>query len=241
MSSRHIGEPRSRSPLHAESYLHTIIIHWNGRVWRQMASPNPGGARRDDRLTSVTSVSVDDAWAVGYYREAGSARRVLVLHWDGGSWLPVRVPSLGQSGGSMLFGVTATSARDVWAVGYLIQRVPRTLVLHWDGTSWTRTPTPDPATSGDVLSGVAGTSASNIWAVGHSKISADRSAGLILHWNGDNWTQMPSPTPDPGDSTLLIGVATLSTGNAWAVGGYRTPNGYAQGLFLHWNGRSWRA
>jgi hypothetical protein len=224
-----------------DGHLRTLVVHWNGRVWRQMVSPNPGGARRDDRLTSVASISADDAWAVGYYRDAGSARRVLVLHWNGGSWLPARVPSLGRSGGSMLFGVTAISARDVWAVGYLIQRVPRTLVLHWDGTSWARVPTPDPAASGDILSGVAGTSASNIWAVGHSKISAVRSASLILHWNGDNWTQMPSPTPDPGDSALLIGVATSSTGNAWAVGGYRTPNGYAQGFFLHWNGRSWRA
>ena len=188
-------------------------------------------------------VSADDAWAVGYYSDAKSARRVLVLHWDGGSWLPARVPSLGRSRGAMLFGVTATSARDIWAAGYLIiQHIPRTLVLHWNGSSWVRAAAPDPGSSGDILSGVAGTSPSNIWAVGQSKISADRSAGLILHWNGDSWTRMPSPTPDPGDSAVLVGVAASSTGgDAWAVGAYRTPNGYAQGLFLHWNGRSWQA
>jgi hypothetical protein len=225
----------------ANGHLRTLILHWSGQAWRRAASPNPGGAGRDDRLTSVTVVSADDAWAVGYYSDARSARRVLALHWNGGSWLPAPTPSLGRSHGSMLFGVTALSASDVWAVGYLIQRIPKTLVLRWNGSSWVRAATPGPTGGGDILSGVAATSPVNVWAVGQSKISAGRSAGLILHWNGSTWTPMPGPTPDPGDSALLIGVVASSASDAWAVGAYRTPNGYAQGLFLHWNGHSWQA
>jgi hypothetical protein len=226
-----------RSP---DGHLRTLIAAWNGAAWRQVASPNPGGARRDDRLTSVTSISASDVWAVGYYQDATSARRVLVLHWDGTSWRQVPAPSPGKSRGAMLFGVTAISASDVWAVGYLIRPGPSILVLHWDGQSWTRSVTPGPGSSGDVLSGVAGSSPSNVWAVGHSQRRSGQTAGLILHWNGATWTLLPSPAPDPGDSARLIGVTTSSAGNAWAVGTYSTPNGYAQGLFLHWNGRNWR-
>jgi hypothetical protein len=222
-------------------HLRTLIVAWNGTAWRQQASPNPGGTGRDDRLTAVTAISADDAWAVGYYSGASSPRRALVLHWDGTSWRQVSTPSPGRSRGAMLFGVSAISASDAWAVGYLIKPGPSILVLHWDGHAWTRSVTPDLGSSWAILSGVGGSSASNLWAVGHSKSASGQAAGLILHWNGATWTRLPSPTPDPGDSALLIGVTASSSSNAWAVGSYRTPDGYAQGLFLHWNGSSWRA
>ncbi len=224
-----------------DGHLRTLIAAWNGTAWRQMVSPNPGGAGRDDRLTAVSASSSDDAWAVGYYSDARSARRLLVLHWDGTSWRQVSTPSLGRSRGAMLFGVTAISASNVWAVGYLIRPGPSALVLHWDGRTWTRSVTPDPGSALGILSSVAASSASNVWAVGHSQRRSGQTASLILHWNGATWSQLPSPTPDAGDSARLIGVTTSSAGEAWAVGTYRTPDGYAQGLFLHWNGRSWRA
>ena len=224
-----------------DNHLRTLILRWNGRVWRPVASPNPGGAGRDDRLTSVSSISAKDAWAVGYYQDGKSARRVLVLHWDGTAWRQVPTPYLGESRGSMLFAVTAISTSDVWAVGYLFDPVPRTLVLYWNGGTWTRQAAPNPDQSGDILSGVAGTSASDVWAVGHSNSGTGQTTGLILHWNGLTWTQLASPTPDRGDYARLIAVTESSTDSVWAVGAYRTPNGYAQGLFLYWNGRSWRA
>jgi len=231
-----VGNYRTRA-----GHLRTLIVAWNGTAWRQVASPNPGGAGRDDRLTSVTVISARDAWAVGYYQDARSHRRVLVLHWDGSSWRQERTPSFSRSADAMLFGVTAMSASDAWAVGYLIHPGSRTLVLHWDGRNWARQVTPDPDPSGDVLSGVAGASPSNVWAVGQSKESSGHESGLILHWNGVIWTQLPSPGPDSGDSARLIAVTTSGPDDAWAVGAYRTPNGYAQGLFLHWNGRTWQA
>lgn len=225
----------------ADGHLRTLIEAWNGTAWRQVASPNPGGTGHNDRLTSVTSSSARDAWAVGYYRDATSGGRALVLHWDGNSWRQVPIPALAQPGGALLFGVTAISPSNVWAVGYLVKPGPSTLVLHWDGQTWTRSVTPDPDSSGEILSGVAGTSATNVWAVGHAQRGSGQATGLILHWNGVTWTRLPSPTPDSGDSSRLIGVTASSAVEAWAVGTYRTPDGYAQGLFLRWNGHSWRA
>jgi hypothetical protein len=225
----------------SNGHLRTLILGWNGTAWRQQASPNPGGAGRDDRLTAVNAISADDAWAVGYYSDARSPRRALVLHWDGTSWRQVSTPPPSRPRGAMLFGVAAISASDVWAVGYLIKPGPAALVLHWDGQSWHRSVMPNLGSNPSILSGVTASSASNVWAVGHLQSRPGQTASLILHWNGAAWTRLPSPTPDPGDSALLIGVTASSASNAWAVGSYRTPNGFAQGLFLQWNGRSWRA
>jgi hypothetical protein len=225
-----------------DGHLRTLIEAWNGTAWRQVASPDPGGAGRDDRLTAVSASSAGDAWAVGYYSDARLARRVLVLHWDGTSWRQVSaIQSLGRSRGAMLFGVTAISASDVWAVGYLIKPGPYALVLHWNGQAWTRSVRLNAGGGLSILSSVAASSTSNVWAVGHSQSRSGQTASLILHWNGSSWARLANPVPDAGDSARLIGVATSSIGNAWAVGEYSTPNGYAQGLFLHWDGRSWRA
>src|SRR5204862_547524 len=77
------------------------------------------------------------------------------------------------------------------------------------------------------LSGVAAVSANDIWAVGGS---------LIEHWDGSNWSVVPSPSPSAGYSNLY-GVAAVSANDVWAVGS----SGYDpfQTLTEHWNGRSW--
>ena len=49
-----------------------VILHWNGTVWNEVASPV------EDRLLALDMVSADDGWIVG---ENGT-----ILHWDGVSW-----------------------------------------------------------------------------------------------------------------------------------------------------------
>jgi hypothetical protein len=61
-----------------------------------------------------------------------------------------------------------------------------------------------------------------------------------LHWNGTAWTRVKSP--DPFGWSVLNGVATTSTSNAWAVG-FSFPAGPASAaltLIEHWNGTAWR-
>ena len=41
----------------------TLIVHWNGTTWNQVASPSPGSA--DNQLDGVWAVSANDVWAVG--------------------------------------------------------------------------------------------------------------------------------------------------------------------------------
>ena len=202
----------------------TLILHWNGKTWKQVPSPSPSPEDVGDVLSGVAAVSAGSAWAVG---NTGTGKS-LILRWNGKTWK--QVPSPNPTPPDFLTGVAAVSARDAWAVG---ETTPggfnyKTLILHWNGTTWKRVPSPSPGGDG-TLSGVAATSASNAWAVG--------GAG-ILHWNGKTWKRVPAPSSAGG----LLGVAATSASNAWAVGGYSNSplSGHEKTLILHWNGKTWK-
>ena len=137
----------------------TLILHWNGRRWRHVASPDPGSL---NHLTGVAATSPTNAWAVGYSRESSVDERTLILHWNGHKWSRLASPSLGgPATGNFLFGVTATSAKNAWAVGVFGFD---TLILRWNGARWAHVPSP--TVDHDELEAVAASSASNAWAVG---------------------------------------------------------------------------
>ena len=46
----------------------TLILHWNGSAWSQVASPSPSSFGYNF-LYGVSAVSGGDAWAVGYYKD----------------------------------------------------------------------------------------------------------------------------------------------------------------------------
>jgi hypothetical protein len=213
----------------------TLIEHWNGSAWARVSSPNPGGSANDNYLFGVAATSASNAWAVGTYFN-GTANQTLIEHWNGTSWKHVSSPDPGGSASdNELGGVAATSASNAWAVGhYFNGAADQTLIEHWNGTSWKHVSSPDPSGSSDtnILLSVAATSSSNAWAVGYYfNIAADQT--LIEHWNGTSWKHVSSPDPGGSANTnLLIGVATRSASNAWAVGSYYNGTAY-QTLAIH--------
>jgi len=215
---------------------HTLILHWDGSSWKQVASP-PGIG-----ISSVSALSPGNAWAVGEYLDtATSTQQVLILHWDGTSWTQ-DTRATGPGSINFLFGVHASSANDVWAVGYSgPESAEQALILHYDGQSWTRTQVPalaDNATGSELI-GVHGDSAGDVWAVGDYTKGDSSKHSLILHFNGGGWVQAPG-VPSPGSSqTTLSAVSAVSPGNAWAVGGYNTGGASSPTLLLHWDGSSW--
>ncbi len=72
----------------------------------------------------------------------------------------------------------------------------------------------------EFLKGVWGSSATDVFAVGEN--------GMILHYEGVEWTKMKSPTTEH-----LYGVWGSSPTNVYAVG--------ASGTILHYNGLTWSA
>src|SRR5205085_8701560 len=126
----------------------TLILHYDGTQWTQVASPHPGSV--ENYLYGVAILSATDAWAVGYYSNAANIYQTLTLHWNGTQWNLQSSPNP-LLGVAVLRGVMALAANDVWAVGAQadISLTIRTYAIHWNGSSWSgSTPT---STAGCVL------------------------------------------------------------------------------------------
>ena len=114
----------------------TLVLHWNGKSWKQFASPNPSSV---NQLNSVSAVSGGDVWAVGTSRRAGSTANVLMAHWDGSTWSQVPCPN-GGSGANELDAVDAQSKSSAFTVGSYVSAGVRKLISeHWDGSKWSPT------------------------------------------------------------------------------------------------------
>lgn len=179
----------------------TLIEHWDGTAWTQVASPDPSG--RLDRLFAVTATSATDSWAVGYYcaancLSANEVERTLVLHWNGTAWTEATSPNPGDP--VLLDGVSSRLPTDAWAAGQYTSSTDflwHTLILHWNGGAWAKVPSPTPVPApnlqGRLLSQVSADSATDAWAVGsdctaNCATNTETDATLILHWNGTRWS-----------------------------------------------------
>jgi hypothetical protein len=87
--------------------------------------------------------------------------------------------------------IWGTRLGDVWGDGYGSLR-------HFDGQNWTV----EQSSGGYAMDG---TGDDDIWVVG--------SGGLVMHYDGDEWTQA-----DSGTQQYLWGVSALNRNEAWAVG-----------------------
>ena len=151
-------------------------------------------------------------------------------------------PSPSVHGRNVLNGVAATSAKNAWAVGSY--GLSRTLIEHRNGRGWRVQPSPSPSSWSELL-GVAAISSANAWAVGDRNLNASRT--LVEHWNGRAWKVQASPNPGQGRSKYggglnneLLGVAAVSSTNAWAVGDRENGDANPRTLVEHWNGRAWK-
>jgi len=191
----------------------TLVLHWDGRRWAIIASPNAGPG--DNSLVSVAAVSARDVWAVGY-RDASGVFRSLVEHWDGDRWTVVRLPRLGALGNG-LNAVGAAASGAVWAVGgSAMARGPsQPLVLRLDGPSWSSVRAPESVHSA-TLNGVAAWSDSGAWVVGATRSGGgDRAFGLQT--DGRNWRVIPVDLAT-ALSVDLNAIWAAAADEVWAVG-----------------------
>jgi hypothetical protein len=203
-----------------------LIEHWNGRSWQPMRSSG-NNQNDDDYLAGVSAISADRAWAVGGY--LSQYVWPLIFHWHGAGWKQDANPTPGgDAGDAALSGVAAVSPTLAWAVGGVAGPGNSwlTLIFRWNGSAWAQVPSPSPAGRGNGTSellAVAAVSPDDAWAVGKAT-TGPRSARwrtLIEHWNGTNWTVVPSPDPARAGCVKdeLDGVAASPAG-IWAVGDY---------------------
>lgn len=202
--------------------------------------PSPNSGPTDSNvLNSVSCVSKTWCMAVGE-RQGGSATQTLALSWDGATWTQVLTPNTSPTDGNTLMSVSCVSASSCTAVGwYDDSGIERTLVLSWDGTAWSRVVSPNSA-PGELnnLWGVSCVSAVSCTAVGYYD-SAGSGQPLVLSWDGINWTRVPTPTVEVGESKWLTSVSCFSATSCTAVGSYSPGGAVRQTLVLSWDGTIW--
>lgn len=141
----------------------TLIAQWDGTVWTQVVSPNPGV--NGNELLSVSCVNASWCTAVGVYDD-GSGPKNLVLSWDGTSWSQMEAPNPGSTL-ARLIEVSCVTTSSCVAVGVYGESSSGTaLVLVWDGNSWTRLETQSLGLGASSLNSVSCASESSCTAVG---------------------------------------------------------------------------
>jgi len=143
-----------------------------------------------------------------------------------------------------LHGAYAVAEDDVWAVGGGGGNEQRTLVERWDGSSISVVSSPHQSGMNDELVDIDGTGANDIWAVGSIGQPGSGTETLVQHWDGAEWTTVPSPNLGfTADHTALSAVAAIAPDDAWAVGTFRTKDfpTTTEAVILHWDGSSWRS
>jgi hypothetical protein len=237
----------------AKDDYYPTTAHWNGTSWSTVSAAQctTGGENVFADLTGVADISSTDAYAIG---ECVSHASQIMEQWNGTAWSTVTLPDPDPSDPGLqqqLYGVSADSASDVWAVGthLVVTGTTETFVpwsVHWNGSSWTVVSMPAVSSSNSAVFSVPravdAISPTNVWAVGD--YGADDSDGgtstgtVIWHYNGTAWSMVSSPTV--GTAPVLHAVTGLGTSQAWAVG-YATPAGATepQTFSLSWNGSTW--
>jgi hypothetical protein len=218
----------------------TLTIHWNGRRWNAVRSPNPGNdgsPYAEHKLYGVGGVSARDVWAVGY-RYNGGFYSELILRWNGRAWKVAYSP---PGGYRQLFALAVLSPTNVWAVGvsFTFEDGYQGLIEHWDGTRWSQVPAPTLAAR-YFLRAITAVAADDIWATGHTYDGHDNDA-VSLHWDGSAWSEVAVPSSGTFYNALY-GVAALGPNDVWAVGSDAPSDTLKyQSRIDHWDGSRWNA
>ena len=199
------------------------MLHRTGSAWLRVA----GGTSQ--HLLGVWGSSPSDVWAVGGW---GAIER-----FNGSGWTATRVPlgAVYPSGqAAQLNGVTEAASGDGWAVGTVSDPssfASKTLAYHWDGSAWALVTTPNVGSSHNFLNAIDAISSNDVWAVGQYWGSDSMNRPLTEHWDGNQWTVVPSPDVA---GARLEGVTALSSSDVWAVG-----DATGESFAIHWDGSSW--
>ncbi|HMA37096.1 MAG TPA: hypothetical protein VKY74_21755 [Chloroflexia bacterium] len=191
-----------------------LVEYWNGQTWQVLH--DPAIQRATVWLQAVSASSAQDVWAVGDAPLAPdgkhSTRQPLILHGRSTGWEQITGPS-----GVELRSVAAWAADDVWAVGSSGFGGGE-VIAHWDGARWNAVPFPalGPA---ERFNAVAASARDDAWVVGmrqQGRPILDPYSSLILHWDGQQWHNLPSPSPS--EQTYFTAAAGLGNQELWTVG-----------------------
>ncbi len=229
----------------------TLTMHFDGTSWKTVPSPNPGntpqcqGNNTGNVISALAAVAPDDVWAVGLFFTCSTLLKPMTLHWNGTSWKVVPTPLLRTNDNSAFTSVVALATNNVYAVGYqpASNGAVLTLIEHWNGTVWSVVPSPNANNTGNVLAAVTANSPTDIWAVGDKVAPGVPVETLVEHFDGTNWSVIPSPnviTTGSLSQNVLTSVRAGSSTDVTAAGFVLDSSQQRElTMIQHWDGTAW--
>lgn len=232
---------------------HTLIEHWNGDHWSQIASPDLLPSTRN-LLQGVAVITPENVWAVGVagndITNSGYGTRTspLVEHWDGTRWQLVTLPTIQSAG---LNSIVALNANDIWAAGSSSDNNGTShspLLLHWNGQNWSSvaTLTINSGASGSLLK-ITADASHHLLALGFDQ----NGMPLLLSLRNGQWDALPVPPTAKATGTAtfynqFLGISATSSQDIWLAGAsVQVPKSDGASVFTplveHWNGHQWQA
>ena len=92
------------------------VLHWDGKTWSLIQTPDPGAF--GSALEGITALSASDIWAVGQTQSSATGPAgTLTERFNGTSWSVAASPDPGTAGNDELFAVASPGGRQLDAVG----------------------------------------------------------------------------------------------------------------------------
>jgi hypothetical protein len=223
----------------------TLAEHWNGRTWK-IQTPSSLPRASNAQLWGVACPSAKSCIAVGQITSSSDFQAALAEHWNGRAWTTQTAPNpAGAASGSLLFGISCSSATSCTAVGYQLPSAwdpePEPLAEHWNGRAWTVQATPIPSGSAaGSLQAVSCVSATSCTAVGYADGTSTPGTLLVEHWNGRTWAVQDAPLP-AGTNKDMFNAVSCHSATACTATGFAGPDDSSATSTVaeFWNGRSW--
>jgi hypothetical protein len=194
----------------------SLALHYDGTSWNAVADATAGLTYAE--LTSVSTISASDAWAVGRASTGpGDNLEPFAEHWDGTAWTAVPLPATLTA----VSQVKQFAPGDVWILG---TDASGRILEHWQGSGWTPVQTAATGMARTDLARIGGSSSSDLYVVGDVSDPDGDSFNLIEHWDGTSWELQQAPNPDDGNVlSSLDEVVSPAAGVAFAAGASNGP------------------
>ena len=214
-----------------------LVVRWNGADWAVEPLPDLGYLGTGIALEGI-SLADGTPMAAGHYRDASGTSTPLVLQMRNGHWQAEEVVMATAAKSALFHDVDASALAfggEAFAVGEATGDAGMApFAARYDGSVWRETPLM--RTTGRLVA-VAVAGPNDVWAVGHDvarpQLAAEITHASIYRWNGKGWVPVRHPGGRPG--TILTDIVAITNKDVWAIG-----RDGVNGLFLHYDGISWK-
>lgn len=222
-------------------------MRWDGSDWELMLSPAYAGGSGFNTIGKAG----DDVWACGYkwseLPPPAAPTYPMAARLNGAQWEVVFVPPLAETGGrsyNYIRAIDGASEDDAWAGG-IAQEFgtgfgPAAMMVRWDGSDWSQYDLTEIVDSEQFssITSIDVISSDDAWAAGYDyDLSRQVTIPLILHWDGNEWSNIAVPMFE--HTAELRAITARSPNDVFAAGTQTYGDGYPHALILHWDGTEW--